>query len=233
MASKTERFEMRLDPSILSRIDNWRNQQNDDPSRAEAIRRLVENGLAASSNDLMHFSKSEKLTTWLLTEVLKQQKGYPDKDTINLIQGAICGGHLWALKWGLTDVLYDHVDSPNSVTIVVNIMNMWSFIEDAYAGLSEAEISRIEKELGPHVRARFISFDGNKESESLGIAEFLVEKMGRFSIFKGRNMNSHFPIIDQYQRMLQAFDSMREKLIGRKLDADELIELLRLKEIAS
>ena len=49
MVPKTERFEMRFDPAILERVDMWRGEQGDLPSRAEGIRRLVEAGLANSS----------------------------------------------------------------------------------------------------------------------------------------------------------------------------------------
>jgi len=39
---QTERFQMRVAPSFMSAIDDWRRKQPDLPSRAEAIRRLVE-----------------------------------------------------------------------------------------------------------------------------------------------------------------------------------------------
>jgi uncharacterized protein len=45
MPPKTERFEMRLDTILIERIDAWRRKQDDLPSRAEAIRRLVEQAL--------------------------------------------------------------------------------------------------------------------------------------------------------------------------------------------
>jgi hypothetical protein len=38
---QTERFQMRVSPSFLRLIDEWRRKQPDLPSRAEAIRRLV------------------------------------------------------------------------------------------------------------------------------------------------------------------------------------------------
>jgi hypothetical protein len=44
---KSERFEMRLDPAAVERIDAWRREQPDLPSRTEAIRRLIELGLGA------------------------------------------------------------------------------------------------------------------------------------------------------------------------------------------
>lgn len=42
---KTKPFQMRVSPEWLETIDNWRRTQPDIPSRAEAIRRLVEKGL--------------------------------------------------------------------------------------------------------------------------------------------------------------------------------------------
>jgi hypothetical protein len=42
---QTERFQMRVSPSFLRLIDEWRRKQPDLPSRAEAIRRLVQRGV--------------------------------------------------------------------------------------------------------------------------------------------------------------------------------------------
>jgi uncharacterized protein len=47
MEEKNERFEMRVPASFLNTIDDWRRKQPELPSRAEAIRRLVEIGLKA------------------------------------------------------------------------------------------------------------------------------------------------------------------------------------------
>ena len=40
-----ERFEMRVPPSFLKAVDEWRRKQADLPSRSEAIRRMVEQAL--------------------------------------------------------------------------------------------------------------------------------------------------------------------------------------------
>lgn len=42
---KAERLEMRVSVEFLGKIDDWRRKQPDLPSRAEAIRQLVELGL--------------------------------------------------------------------------------------------------------------------------------------------------------------------------------------------
>ena len=46
MNEKPSALEMRLGGSFLKTVDEWRRRQKDLPSRAEAIRRLVERGLA-------------------------------------------------------------------------------------------------------------------------------------------------------------------------------------------
>jgi hypothetical protein len=40
---------VRMDDSLTSAIDHWREKQDDEPSRPEAIRRLVELGLKVKS----------------------------------------------------------------------------------------------------------------------------------------------------------------------------------------
>jgi hypothetical protein len=40
-------FQMRASKEFLESVDKWRSKQPDKPSRAEAIRRLVERGLKA------------------------------------------------------------------------------------------------------------------------------------------------------------------------------------------
>lgn len=41
----TERFEMRANREWVERVDEWRRKQPDIPSRAEAVRRLVDKAL--------------------------------------------------------------------------------------------------------------------------------------------------------------------------------------------
>lgn len=45
--NKTSTFQMRVDAEWLRKIDDWRRQQPELPSRAEAIRRLVDLGLGS------------------------------------------------------------------------------------------------------------------------------------------------------------------------------------------
>lgn len=236
MSPKTERLEMRLDPETIERVDAWRSRQGDLPSRSEAVRRLVEAGLTANTPEGFQLNKTEKLMTWLLSEVLKNQylertdkKDNPhDMKTVDLIQEAIYGGHFWALDWELSGIMHNHADDPRVVRLVTNILDMWWFIETAYAGFSAEDKKRIEDETGHRGKSpRFLGFDGNNESEYLGIARFLVEKLGRFESFKGRDFNSHLPTVSRYAQMARAFEPMRALLVGRGLTSHEVVQLLK------
>jgi uncharacterized protein len=70
---------------------------------------------------------------------------------------------------------------------------------------------------------------GNYETEHLGIARFLIENMDRFSQFKGRDLNSNAPLLGGFRRMFAVFEPMRPGLVGRELNADEIIKLLKAK----
>jgi len=45
----SERFELRFSKEMLEKIDRWRGREPSPPPRAEAIRRLIENGLKATN----------------------------------------------------------------------------------------------------------------------------------------------------------------------------------------
>lgn len=47
----TTTFQLRIDPSFLKLLDDWRRQQTDLPSRSEAVRRLVEAGVGGADKD--------------------------------------------------------------------------------------------------------------------------------------------------------------------------------------
>lgn len=237
MASKTERLELRLDTETIEQVDSWRMRQEDMPSRSEAVRRLLDIGLEAHTAEGFRLNKTEKLIVWMLSEIMKGQiserkdknDNKYDLKSVSLIQEAIFGGHFWALDWELSGVMHNHSDNPKAVRTVVDTLDMWSFIERAYAGFSAPEKQQIEAQVGFRGKnPRFLGFDGNNEAEHLGIARFLVEQLGRFESFKGRDFNSHMPTVERYQRMTKAFEPIRATLIGRELSPDEVVKLLKL-----
>lgn len=230
MVPKSERFEMRLDEDILDRVDRWRADQDDVPSRAEGMRRLVDLGLTRTSGEVVRFSDGEKLIVTMLRDIykhLKLTKGDLDPDFLSEVIG---GGHYWALKWSLVGLFHDHEDDPRDVTFVVDVLDMWNFIERGYEKLSKKDKDRVEKEATPFGKyVTFMGFDGNNEAAHVGIARFLIEEMGRFSRFKGRELNSHMHSLAAYRRMLNVFEPMRDALVGDDLDATKIIAILKAK----
>ncbi len=83
---------MRLDEDILTRIDHWRSQQGDVPARAEAMRRLVETGLARSLPEAITFRPADKLIIALLADLFKHLKVKGEIDA-DLVMSALYGGH--------------------------------------------------------------------------------------------------------------------------------------------
>lgn len=229
MTPKSERFEMRLDEDIIARVDKWRAKQDDVPSRAEAMRRLVELGLMRSVSDAVRFSDGEKLLAIMMRDLYKhlKLKGEIDPDFVGEV---IWGGHYWAPRWEMQGLFHDHEDDPRDVRFVVDVLDMWTFLERAYAKLSKKDKERIEKEADPFGKyVRFAGFDGNNETSHMSIARFLIEQMNRFSQFKGRELNSHMPTLATYRRMLAVFEPMRAGLVGTELDANQVIRILKAK----
>lgn len=126
------------------------------------------------------------------------------------IESVIFGGHDWGLKWKYSGLFQATEDNYQNVEEVTDILDMWAFIENAYKTFSKADKVLIKEQADPfgeHVE--LLGFDGNNETEHLGIAEFLINDVERFTQFKGRDLNSHMPSLDAYKRMLQVFKPMQ------------------------
>lgn len=225
----TERFEMRIDSELLDRLDHWRNSEDDEPSRAEAVRRLLEAGLAHDKRGPgPALSDGEKLIAVMLSDLIKKLGVEVDTD-VDLVQKVIYGGHYWALGWEMPGIFHGHADKQARVGFVVDVLEMWSFLEEAFEELSDEDKAWLAKEadpLGKHVT--FTGFDGNNEGEHMSIARFLVDDLQRFSRFREghRDLNSHHPTLETYGRMVRAFEPIRKTLIGRRMNASEMATVL-------
>ena len=225
----SERFEMRIDSDLLERLDQWRRGEDDTPSRAEAVRRLIEAGLAHDNKGRApHLSDGEKLIAMMLAELIKKT-GVEVDTNVDLVEKVILGGHYWALGWEMPGIFHGHSDKQTRVRFVVDVLDMWSFIEEAFEELGEESKVGLAKEAGPFgTHIQFPGFDGNHESEHLAIARFLINDLDRFSRFREgpRDLNSHFPTLERYGRMLQVFEPIRKNLVGRRLSLDEIAAVL-------
>lgn len=231
MAPKSERLELRVDENLLNEIDSWISRNDSYMSRAAAVRRLLSLGLQAVN----HADKSAQLTDGdkIIIQMiadLSRPDGHQELDNKEVL-AAIYGGHYWALKSELHGLLHDHSDNPVMVTHVVDVLDMWSFLEEAWDKYDYSEKEKVTNALPDYWSApKFIGFDGNNETEAMGIARHYIEVLGRFSRFKGRSLNSHSHTYGKYSAMFAIFEPIRTRLIGRPVSPDEMIEIFSWNE---
>ncbi|WP_175908033.1 YfbU family protein [Burkholderia sp. BCC1640] len=173
----------------------------------------------------MKMTNAEKLMTFMLAEILEGLKTKGEIDP-KFVKEAIFHDHLWGLEWKYQGIFGDSVEpTPEPVKFVIDVLDMWSFIERGYKGLSAGDKARVDAEV-PYGISSFEGFDGNNETEYMSIARFFVEELDRFTEFKGREFNSHMPSIARYRAMLAVFEPIRKNLREpRHLNADELIKI--------
>jgi uncharacterized protein YfbU (UPF0304 family) len=80
-------------------------------------------------------------------------------------------------------------------------------ILDLYRAIEDVKRSSKDSRVIGHTYGVFPGFDGNNESEYLGLCRFLIEKQGKFQeqmqyLQKNDGMNSHMPMVKKYRRML-------------------------------
>lgn len=174
----------------------------------------------------MKLTNAEKLILAMLADV-HEKLGIDEVDT-KLIKQAIYSNNTWALSWELPGIVGNSAEpTPPEVSLVVGVLDMWSFIEEAYERFDASEKVALEAKADPFGKhVGFSGFDGNNESEYMSIASFLVRDMGRFSRFAGRDLNSHCPSIEGYQRMLTEFLAIRPALDGCGLSVEEMAKVL-------
>lgn len=226
---KTERFELWLDRETLERMDLWRSEQPDDPSRAEAVCRLVEVGLTASRQEVERISDGEKLILMALRGIWRHQKvKIDDEIDLEFVCDAISGGHEWALEQTYPSVFEIANYDRRTVSEVLAVLNMWFLIEEAYARLSKDEKKQVEQgfaRFGQDVK--FKGFSANDEFEHYCIADFLINKMKKYDHFKDRELDSHRPYVDAYRRILAIFRSTSHAISAEQFSVSDMIDLLK------
>lgn len=177
----------------------------------------------------MKLSDGEKLILLMLSE-LYEKLGIEGEVEPEFIKSAIFSDNLWGIPWKYSGIPFEHQKDPEIVREVIDILDMWSFIESSYERLNDEEKEYVKKEAKPFGdNPQFVGFDGNNESSYMGTALFIVNDLQRFEDFKGRNFNSHCPSIDSYKRMLSVFEPIRKNLSYKPLSAEDIALILKEK----
>lgn len=177
----------------------------------------------------MKLTDGEKLIVLMLSE-LYEKLGVKGEIEPHFIKSAIFGDQLWGLRWKYSGIPFEESEDPEIVKEVVDILDMWSFIERAYHQFNEKQKAELEADV-PYFGKdpKFIGFDGNNETEYMATAMFLVNELERFREFNGRNFNSHCPSVDGYKKMLSVFEPIRKTLSYEPLNVKQLTAILNEK----
>lgn len=174
----------------------------------------------------MEFSNEQKLIITMLTDIHSALK---IKDSVDpdFVQRMVMSDNGWALAWQYPGIYERAAETPAKVKFVVDVLDMWDTIERYCDDLNAAERQQLA-ELAPVFGKNpvFRGFDGNNEAEERSIVGILVNDLGRWEIFEGRDTNSHAPLSDAYTRMREVY----EGIIGTSYEfapsIEELADLL-------
>ncbi|EPG2416317.1 YfbU family protein [Stenotrophomonas maltophilia] len=179
----------------------------------------------------MKFTDEQRLIVIMLADIQKSMKlgGEFDPDFIKKVA---IDGHEFAIPFEHSGAFSssDH-ELPEEFRFVINVLDMWSFIEDGLKNLDSAGRAALEAAAGKFaLTAKFDGFDGNGETELMAYTRLLVDDLNRFSEFRGRNFNSHSMRAARYAAMHSVFEPIRDLTLGeRELNAEELAQILTAK----
>ncbi len=174
----------------------------------------------------MKLSDGEKLILLMLSD-LYEKLGIVGEIDPEFIKRAIFDNQLWGINWKYSGIPFEETKDPDVVKEVVDILDMWQFIEGAYSRLTEEEKNKLAVDKEPLGKdPKFKGFDGNQETEYITAAMFLVNELDRFQIFKGRSFDSQPHSIGMHKRMLNAFKPIRRTLT-EPMSLEQLITVLR------
>lgn len=174
----------------------------------------------------MNPTVTEKLILQMLCDIHKRLDIQDSYDP-TLISKALASDDYWVLDWAY-DISEPGTPTPPHVTAVVDALDMYSFLKESFEALSPQQREALEAAV-PNVAARidFPGFDGNNEGRYRTAARYLVNELDRFESMKDvADRNSHTRMVDVYGRMVAVFEPIRDGLIDRLMNVDEIVQVL-------
>ncbi|HEX4737870.1 MAG TPA: YfbU family protein [Allosphingosinicella sp.] len=162
---------------------------------------------------------AERLIVVMLAEVMEALNLRHEIDPA-LVKRLAINHDDWAITWQYGAIFNDEAPSEEAIQETADILDMWSFIEYSVEQLGPTEQAEIKA-----LRWQFSGFDGNNDRHH-GIAHTLIDDLGRWSEFQGRNLNSHSrATLARYRDMLPRYrDAMKGN--SEPLTADQLRTIL-------
>lgn len=157
----------------------------------------------------MKLTDGEKLILTMLSEI-KQGLSLKGGVDAEFVGAAVSYGYDWAFDLESSGIQTEKNPIPGNVLEVMNILEMWSWLEADYNKLSN-EDKALVREVNHGRDVYFPGFDGHRDE--LSIANFITHYLHRFNHFKDRNIPDSHGLgmdMDDYRRMLPAFERARE-----------------------
>ncbi len=162
----------------------------------------------------MELSKKERLFLKNQYQILAAL--YPEeKDDFEVLIEILSDGYENEY-YEIYEVIFDPMPKSKGA-LVIKILSFYRYID-----------SNSSPKISAHRYAYFHGFDGNSETDYMTYARFLIEKKKYFSeqekYFKQNDtMNSHHPMVDIYQRILEKWEKHPDK---HNLTEDQILEIL-------
>ncbi|WP_116827344.1 YfbU family protein [Pseudomonas syringae] len=178
----------------------------------------------------MDFSNEQKLIIALLTDIHSKLEIKDGLDPA-FVNDKVQSGHTWALRWQYPGVFSEGYETPSKVRFVVRVLDLWERIEFSVKDLSSDQRTQLAAIAPLHGdNPKFSGFDGNGgDRDGYSVAHILIEEMGRWGMFKGRDLNSHTQMSEVYDRMLNALDRLNKDSSDFSFSLEELGALLNAK----
>jgi uncharacterized protein YfbU (UPF0304 family) len=175
----------------------------------------------------MEFTNEQKLIVALLTDIHAALNIEDSLDPV-FVQDKVNSGRTWALHWKYPGLFQDRFETPANVKFVADVLDLWERLEQSYASINQegvAALVALSPTYGDNVS--FPGFDGNGgDYDGYSTARILIEELGRWSSFKGRDLNAHMPMADVYERMLDASRALGKGDYEYEYSVEEMAEIL-------
>ncbi|WEJ22976.1 YfbU family protein [Pseudomonas sp. SD17-1] len=172
----------------------------------------------------MQPTATERLIVEMLCEVYKKLE-ITDSYDPDIVARAMGSQDYWVLDWKY-DVRDGDSETPPHVTAVVDTLDMYQFLQEAYEAFDDEQRQSVEA-VGIGRTLEFPGYDGNNETDYLRAARYLVRDLDRFTRLQGSaDTNSHAPLAPMYARMVEVFLPIRRNVVGRRMTVEEVVEVL-------
>ncbi|WP_414553711.1 YfbU family protein [Stenotrophomonas forensis] len=176
----------------------------------------------------MKFTDEQRLIVMMLADIQKALNVRGDLDA-DFISKAAAWKNEFSIGWHHGSY-FDDTDTPPDFRFVLDVLDMFSFLEPANDSLTPSERQDLDSRVGWNTAGPlFTGFDGNNESELRSYVVVAIDDLGFYPELKrGKfdSFNSHSQREDRYRAMLNVFKPIRAQLLDRKLTIDELAAVI-------